>query len=375
MDRLCPKMLRRRSLSRFFVAALWLLPFLFLENHRAPIANAFAVPFRLRQSLRTGTPTTLNVETAFLAEACQPLVSLVGVATSSYGRSLVENPLPTKSITAGFLCGISDVIAQKRDSNLSVYNLPRTLRFASKGCLGGILWMYWYDWIDGFLQFELAADTTSSVTATTTTSAVSSSSAAGSVSALELDLETTTDSLSMSSIAETSTRVSFYVLAGAVLPPDLKSSFLAFSKDHIGALTTGLSITMEQFLWCPLVYGTFEIPISTVMNGGKPASIKNEVDQKLNGLLVSNAKVWTLANLVIYNAPIEWRLFIANVIDIFWQSIVSDVAADCGGDGEEECPIPFENEISSFREETKNRPQVTTLAAVGESKTSNSTDW
>jgi len=235
----------------------------------------------------------------------RPLLSLARTATESYGSSLVQNPLPTKSLTAGFLCGISDVIAQKRDPLLDDYNPKRTLRFASKGCIGGILWMYWYDWIDGFLQYQ---------------------------DYISVDNEELSSSLSPS-------KFSFYSLVGAALPPGIRTSFLAFSKDHIGPMTTALSIVLEQFFWCPLVYGMFEIPVSTVMNNGVSGvrGIPTEVKSNLNRLLVSNAKVWTLANVLIYNTPLEWRLFIGNVVDIFWQSIVSDISANCGVS--EECDI------------------------------------
>jgi len=125
---------------------------------------------------------------------------------------------------------------------------------------------------------------------------------------------------------------------------DAYASLMVLVKSHLGAVTTLLSILLEQFIWCPLVYGTFEIPVSTLMNGGELGGIRKEVDAKLNGLLVSNAKVWTLANLVIYNSPLEWRLFIGNCIDIFWQSIVSDVSADCGKVGGDVCEIPDDDD-------------------------------
>ncbi len=54
---------------------------------------------------------------------------------------------------------------------------------------------------------------------------------------------------------------------------------------------------------------------------------------------MSNAKVWTLANVIIYNAPVEWRPVIANVVDVLWQSIVSDVAADCGRVADDVCEV------------------------------------
>ena len=273
-----------------------------------------------------------------LVESCEPLVSLVKAVTDSYGTALVENPLPTKSLTAGFLCGISDVIAQKRaannvednnnnNNNNFDYDLKRTLRFASKGCLGGILWMYWYDWIDGFLTYTDFTDETTTVDAS---------------------------------------KVSFYALTGSILPQE--SQLLEVCRDHSGFVKTTVSMVLEQLVWCPIVYGTFEIPVSTLLNGASPKTIPTEVNSKLNGLLVSNFQVWTPANLVIYNAPLEWRLFLGNVIDLFWQSIVSDVAADCGGQ-DEECELPNDEDEQVFGEVERT---MTTLAAEIAKNDSNS---
>ena len=99
---------------------------------------------------------------------------------------------------------------------------------------------------------------------------------------------------------------------------------------HAAIVTITLSILMEQFFWCPVLYGTFEIPVSTLLNGGSFSTARKEVGSKLNELLWSNAKIWTLANVAIYNAPVDWRVAIANFVNVIWQIIVSDVAADCG---------------------------------------------
>jgi len=141
----------------------------------------------------------------------------------------------------------------------------------------------------------------------------------------------------------------------ALFSLNTNSPILAFVQGHVSAVTTIISILLEQFIWCPLVYGMFEIPVSTLMNGGSLGSIKKEVDAKLDGLLLSNAKVWTLANLVIYNSPLEWRLFVGNVIDIFWQSIVSDVAADCGKVDDDICEIPNDDDDDYYYDNNYDR--------------------
>jgi len=282
------------------------------NNPRLPLGHHRRAQRRRQQQLSFGGDGSVAVRSGGCATTSlralevlvDPVASLARTLVSSYGTALVDHPLPTKSITAGILCGVSDVIAQKRSGgDGDPYDLRRTIRFASKGCFGGILWMFWYNWIDGFLAYNANVNG---------------------------------DDLALS---DASSKLSFYVLTGAVLPPGIGASFRSFASDHTGAVTTGVSMVLEQFLWCPLVYGTFEIPVSTLMNGGRFGNVKGEVDSKLNGLLVSNAKVWTLANLVIYNTPLEWRLFLGNCIDILWQSIVSDVSADCGGDDDELCVL------------------------------------
>lgn len=276
----------------------------FVAPSRTAIATGAASKCLLRDDgccvpipLHSGTPGRESKTTRLSS-----LPEIATMVSSAYGTALVEYPLPTKSLTAGALCGVGDILAQNRDPNNEQYNLQRTLRFASKGCFGGILWSFWYDQIDGFLHLQEDFDINGNA-------------------------------------VPPSRSLSLYALTGTIFPAEMNASFVAFAKAHIAAVTTVFSILIEQFVWCPLVYGTFEIPVSTLMNGGEVSGIQGEVKGKLNGLLVSNAKVWTLANLIIYNSPLEWRLFIGNCIDIFWQSIVSDVSADCGGPGQEECPV------------------------------------
>ena len=213
--------------------------------------------------------------------------TLPSTVMSTYSSLLVEHPLPTKSLTSGVLCGVSDVIAQFRDSTRKKFNYGRLIRFAGKGCAGGIIWSFWYDNLDRFL-----------------------------------DMDSTFNIFQLSGINE-------------------KSSIISYDwiRNHLAIVTTFLSIVIEQFFWCPIVFGTFEIPVSTLLNGGSVSTVRKEVDSKLNGLLVSNAKVWTLANIIIYNAPVEWRPPVSNCVDVLWQSIVSDVAADCGKAEDDVCEV------------------------------------
>ncbi len=153
---------------------------------------------------------------------------------------------------------------------LSVSNVLLQL---GKGCVGGVIWACWYDELDGFLDQD--------------------------------------------------NPFNFFNVFGIVTDQWL--------KPYLGAVKTVLSILLEQFFWCPLVFGCFEIPVSTLLNGGDLRSVKKEVDSKLGGLLISNAKIWTFANLVIYGVvPVDYRPVVSNCVDVGWQSIVSSVSADCG---------------------------------------------
>ncbi|KAL7429409.1 hypothetical protein ACHAXM_001754 [Skeletonema potamos] len=216
--------------------------------------------------------------------------TITAVIVATYSKFLAEHPLPTKSVTSGVLCGVSDVIAQFREPNRKEFNVKRWLRFAGKGCVGGVIWAFWYDELDGFLDQDNSFN--------------------------------------------------FFNLFGIVIDQ--------WIKPYLGAVKTVLSILLEQFLWCPIVFGCFEIPVSTLLNGGDLPSVKKEVDSKLGGLLISNAKVWTFANLVIYGVvPVDYRPIVSNCVDVGWQSVVSSVSADCGKVDDDICIVnTFDNLVT-----------------------------
>jgi len=220
---------------------------------------------------------------AFMLQSNNNLPSTI---ISTYKHLLIEYPMLTKSLTSGMLCGISDIIAQSRDTTRGEFNYARLIRFAGKGVVGGYIWTHWYDWIDSFLDLD--------------------------------------------------SDYNIYKAFGAVATVNNYDEWI---RSHLAIVTTALSLVIEQFIWCPIVFGSFEIPVSTLLNGGSLSNVQQEVEAKIGGLLVSNAKVWTPANVIIYNVPVEYRPIVANVVDIFWQSIVSDVAADCGKVEDDICDV------------------------------------
>jgi len=82
---------------------------------------------------------------AISAAALIGLLSSTSLPTtfiSTYSALLLEHPLPTKSITSGILCGISDIIAQIRDRTRRDFNYARLVRFAGEycACLFAVQW-------------------------------------------------------------------------------------------------------------------------------------------------------------------------------------------------------------------------------------------
>lgn len=222
---------------------------------------------------------------------------------NSYSSALEEQPFITKACTGFFLCGSGDVLAQfrargKNDPEIDsfepglacapepFFDYARLLRFASKGFFGTLLWAFWYDISDVLIQDESI------------------------LSALE--------SISIRNPSEFTVNT---------------------------ARTVSL-ILAEQFITCPLIYGLWEIPVSTLLNGASPKKIPYEVQSKIVPMLIDNAKIWTWANLVIYNVPLQYRAICGNIMDILWQSIVADYAADCG---KEECLLVDEEDRRSQR--------------------------
>jgi hypothetical protein len=254
-----------------------------------------------------------------------PFIDSFDYISTTYSDALQNYPLFTKSSTGFILCGVADVLAQSRalmmlakdnrhppmmitttttttattvttvtinntnngNTNhkkflttiqyiFNTIDYKRIVRFAIKGFFGAIVWSSWYDISDTILPIE----TISSI-------------------------------LSSSLLIEEGSR--YYNIILNIIK------------------TTSL-ILIEQFIACPIIFSTFEIPAATILNNAPLKRIPYEINDKLYDMLVANFKVWTWANMIIYNVPVQYRVGLSNVIDIFWQSIVADFAANCGND-------------------------------------------
>jgi len=83
-------------------------------------------------------------------------------------------------------------------------------------------------------------------------------------------------------------------------------------------------ICAEQFLFAPIIFALYLIPLSAMLGGACLRDVPQEVNNRLGALLTANAKVWTLANVVIYNAPVQYRVLLSDLGDILWSCICSE---------------------------------------------------
>jgi Mpv17 / PMP22 family len=100
---------------------------------------------------------------------------------------------------------------------------------------------------------------------------------------------------------------------------------LAASPFIMKVLGTVVAIVMDLCLACPFIYSCWDIPFPAWIRGTPLRLIPNKIREKLPEMLLASIKVWTPVNVLIYNAPVQYRPYIMSVADVFWQSIVSSI--------------------------------------------------
>merc|ERR1712028_9168 len=105
---------------------------------------------------------------------------------------------------------------------------------------------------------------------------------------------------------------------------------------------TSINIGLEQFLVCPLLFTFWEIPFTSVMLASSSSSssspedsatttmwhhLPHEIHTKLGPLLVANAQVWTVANIVTYNIPYQYRILWASLASILSETINAGITS------------------------------------------------
>lgn len=281
------------------------------QQHFPHSANAFPVANRIG-SRRGGVRALLKPDAAFStsrkSRSCTSLRMMFqydpswaeGVG-SAYAYCLENYYLATQSATGAVCATLGDAIAQwseiqeaKRPTvertmmssaseaasanahSLTEYDFVRTFHYFLKGLGGGIAWSYWFDLSDPL-----------------------------------------SNSLTHSLLPGT--------MENSAFGDDGSSSTWAALQER--ATCTSINILLEQFLVSPLLFTFWDIPLPALLRGTPLRQIPNQVQSKLLPLLVANAKVWTLVNLVTYNLPVEYRVLFSSCADIVWQSINAGITS------------------------------------------------
>jgi hypothetical protein len=245
-------------------------------------ANAFsALPLLNHQPHQHTRPLTYPLTRPWTsASTCIRRNTRLSVAVlteiaSTYNYALAHYTLPTEAMTAAVLSCIGDLIAQAIDirdpeKKQESISLARTRNFFIKGVGSGVIWSIYYRRTD-----TLCSDWATQLLSSTAPAVV----------------------LEANRVILTAT------------------------------VKTALGVLLEEVIAMPIVMSLWDIPVPALLSGSPPRSIPSQVKSKIPELVVENAKVWTLVNILIYNIPVQYRLLVMSVANVFWQAIVSKITS------------------------------------------------
>jgi len=193
-------------------------------------------------------------------------MSLLADATTAYSRFLDEQPILSQTLTMTAFGGLGDILAQTHEMRTShqPYDWKRVGKFLCKGVGCGILWSQW------FMLAEIWSEFLTSW----------------------LLRQTNVEDVKMFAIVRTI-----------------------------------VNLLLEQFVAFPIIFGLWDLPSIAFMDGAALHKIPGVVRQKLVELLIANAKLWTVLNVLIYNVPLNLRVLVVSIGDIIWEIIVSTVTS------------------------------------------------
>jgi hypothetical protein len=199
-------------------------------------------------------------------------VAVLTEIASTYNYALAHYTLPTEAMTAAVLSCIGDLIAQALDirdpeKKQVSFNVARTRNFFIKGVGSGVIWSIYYRRTD-----VLCSDWATQLLSTTAV-----------------------------------------VEANRVI--------------ITATVKTALGVLLEEVIAMPIVMSLWDIPVPALLSGSPLSTIPSQVKSKIPELVVENAKVWTLVNILIYNIPVQYRLLVMSVANVFWQAIVSKITS------------------------------------------------
>jgi len=224
---------------------------------------------------------TLIDEGTVRAVSTELSLSPIDTISKVYAYAFTNHYLATQAATMSIFSGMGDSLAQittgKRKGTIG-HDWKRTKRFMLEGIVSGIIWTTWY---------QINESWSSSIT----TAAASSLS----------------KSMPLQSLLRTKM-----------------------------ILHTVSSVLMEQFIASPIIFALWDIPVLSFLSGTRIRKIPNAVRKKLIPLLISNAKLWTPVNVLIYNVPVKWRVVALSCADMVWIAILSASMTSSSHEGEVE---------------------------------------
>jgi Mpv17 / PMP22 family len=282
------------SLQHLFLLLVVLV--ISLPRH-AMVVDAFVPP----------TGTTEKTLTTAAVPGPPRLQDLVRKLPAAYAHCLTHHALATECLTTGCMAGLGDYLAQRAaasggvcgtgashnnstshnassissNSNNSaavpqsgskkkprvghVLDWKRSLTFFFKGLGEGLMWSFWYHQSDKVLQ-----------------------------------------------------RVMSSLVSSQWILVEGSPAFLV--------IRTVLALVTDLFIACPIIYASWDIPIPALVKGTPFRKIPRQIRIKLPEMMMASTKLWMPANIIIYNAPLKYRVLLMSLTDVFWQSMVSTIA-------------------------------------------------
>jgi hypothetical protein len=241
------------------------------HSHQHPHHLALARPFGLQTPLRKTASTSSSKSTSTRNSPTQLFaLDILNEVAGAYNFALEHYTLPTEATTGAVFACIGDCIAQTfnirdPDNKQTSYSLARTRNFFIKGLGSGVIWSVYYRETE-----VLCADWATQLLSTTAQ---------------------------------------------------------ANSELAIASAKTALAVLLEEVIAMPVVMSVWDIPVPAILSGSPMSTIPGQVKSKIPELIVENAKVWTLVNILIYNIPVQYRLLVMSVANVFWQTIVSKITS------------------------------------------------
>ena len=111
------------------------------------------------------------------------------------------------------------------------------------------------------------------------------------------------------------------------LDPVVANAFSATENQHSPWMAALLSTVLEQVTFSPMVLALWDLPVPMLCRGDPWHQVPGQVRALLLPVCLENAKLWTWANLVVYSAPLPYRVALTSCADAVWQMLLAEQLA------------------------------------------------